>query len=447
MQEGSMRKEGYMCKEGCMHGNKHRSVFIRILLAFVLVWGSILAPSASAQADIRGSDVVSGNPIGEGHPTIPDAPDIVADYAALCTKSGTVLWERNATSQVPMASTTKIMTALVALEKVSPDTQMVVTYGAAWTEGSSANLWVNDAVSLKDLIICMMVPSGNDAAVAIAENVAGTEYAFTKMMNDKAAELGMTGTHFSNASGLWDEDNYTTARDYLILTRVAMSNDLFRSVVAIQEVTLWIDDRELYYASTNYLLDELEGANGVKTGFTDAAGYCLVASAKRNSFEFYAVVFHSSSEWQRFEDAKTLLEWGFAHYRTVELINSAKPVADLACLSWIDKTVPVVAESPISVNLFDYDGQITQEVTLIEREGRIKKGEVVGSVIWTQRGDVIAHVDLLATEDVPAPNFWEWLGIWWNRFIGGFFGDPAHATSTTILPPVFDLQIPNVNNR
>jgi D-alanyl-D-alanine carboxypeptidase (penicillin-binding protein 5/6) len=322
---------------------------------------------------------------------------------------------------------------------------MLVTFGAAITEGSTANLREGDTASLKDLIVCMMVPSGNDAAVAIAENIAGTEFAFVDLMNEKAAALGMTGTHFSNASGIKDEDNYTTAADYLLLTRAAMGNDLFREAVGATEVSAEISGRVETYASTNILLDEMDGANGVKTGFTDEAGYCLVASARRNGFELYAVIFHSSSEEQRFVDAATLLEWGFAHYRTVELINAIKPVADVALLSWIDKTVPVVAASPVAANLFDYAGNIQQEVILTEKEGAISKGETVGSLTWTQGGEVIAKVDLLAAEDAPEPSFWEGIGIWWQRLWGGLFGDPPHATSTTTLPEAFDLKIADVN--
>jgi D-alanyl-D-alanine carboxypeptidase (penicillin-binding protein 5/6) len=369
---------------------------------------------------------------------------VVADYAALCTKEGIVLWERDAHASVPMASITKIMTALVALESKAPDTPMLVTYGAANTEGSTSNLWEGDTTFLKDLIVCMMVPSGNDAAVAIAENVAGTEFAFVDMMNEKAAALGMTGTRFSNASGLSDEDNYTTATDYLLLTRVAMANELFREVVGAPEVTAEISGQERTYSTTNMLLYDMEGANGVKTGFTDEAGYCLVASARRGAFELYAVVLHTSGEEQRFVDAQTLLEWGFAHYRAVELVNATKPIAELALLSWIDKTVPVAASAPVSVNLFDYAGKITQEVALTEREGAVRKGEQVGTLTWTQNGEVLAQIDLLATEDVPEPDFWEGIAIWWQRLWGGFFGDPAHASSTTILPETFDLKIANV---
>jgi D-alanyl-D-alanine carboxypeptidase (penicillin-binding protein 5/6) len=344
-----------------------------------------------------------------------------------------------------MASTTKIMTALVALEHSTPDTQMLITYGAANTEGSTANLREGDTASLRDLIICMMVPSGNDASVAIAENVAGNEFVFVDWMNEKAAALGMTGTRFSNASGVRDEENYTTAKDYLLLTRVAMDNSLFREVVSLTEATATVSGQERTFNSTNMLLRDMRGANGVKTGFTDEAGYCLVASARQNSFELYAVVLHSSSEDQRFADAQTLLEWGFAHYRTVELINATKPVANVALLSWIDKTVPVAAASPVAANLFDYAGEIQQEVTLIETEGAVSKGEELGSIIWTQGQEVIAQVKLLATEDAPKPDFWEGIGIWWQRLWGGFFDEQPHATSTTILPKTFDLPLANVN--
>jgi D-alanyl-D-alanine carboxypeptidase (penicillin-binding protein 5/6) len=407
--------------------------------------GTLSAFPQAAHADIRITDRVADQPLGEGHPTVPDAPDVVADYAALCTKGGLVLWERNTQAKISLASTTKIMTAVVALENAEPDTLMLVTYGAATTEGSTANLREGDTATLRDLISCMMVPSGNDAAVAIAENISGTEFAFVDKMNEKAAELGMSGTHFSNASGIRDEENYSTVADYLLLTRVAMDNELFRQAVGTPEVTVDVSGREMTYNSTNILLTELEGANGVKTGFTDEAGYCLVASARRGNFELYALVFHSDSEEQRFVDARALLEWGFAHYRTVELINAAKPVADVALLSWIDKTVPVAAAAPISAHVFDYAGEIQQEVTLIEKEGSISTGDVVGSLVWTQGQEVLAEVDLLATQDVPEPDFWEGIGIWFKRLWGGWFGEPPHATSTTTLPKTFDLEIANVN--
>jgi D-alanyl-D-alanine carboxypeptidase (penicillin-binding protein 5/6) len=421
-------------------------LLVRIFLALTLVAGCAVALPATSYADVRGDDLVAARQLGDGHAWVPDAPDIKADYAALCTKEGLVLWERNDHARVPMASTTKIMTALVALEHADPATPMLVAYGAAMTEGSTADLRVGDTATLKDLLVCMMVPSGNDAAVAIAENIAGTEYEFVKLMNERAASLGMKDTLFSNASGLTDEDNYTSASDYLMLTRAAMSNALFREIVGVSQATAEVGGRTETYYSTNHLLEMMDGANGVKTGFTDEAGYCLVASAKRDNFELYAVVLHSTSEEQRFYDSQTLLEWGFAHYRGIDLIDSTKTVANLAAVSWIDKTVPVRPASPVSTVIFDYGGEIKQEVSLTEKEGAIRKGEVVGALVWTQDGDVIAKVNLVAAENAHEPSFWEGVKIWWQRFIGGFFGDPEHAESTTDLPETFDLKIANVND-
>jgi D-alanyl-D-alanine carboxypeptidase (penicillin-binding protein 5/6) len=190
----------------------------------------------------------------------------------------------------------------------------------------------------------------------------------------------------------------------------------------------------------------MEGANGVKTGFTDEAGYCLIASAEQNGFELYAVVLNSTTEDQRFEDAEALLEWGFAHYRTVELINATQPVATMALTSWINKTVPVAAAAPASANLFDYAGAIKQEVRLIDKEGSVNQGEEVGSIIWTQGTEVIAQVSLVSTQSVAGPDFWEGVSIWWQRFVGGFFDDEPHATSTTTLPETFELEINYLDN-
>ncbi|HBT95054.1 MAG TPA: hypothetical protein DEB24_02625 [Coriobacteriia bacterium] len=448
-----MRVLGWLNRKSCMpdsnalqkqHNEPRVRAALKLLLAAVLVGSCFLfCPTQlkTASAEVRADDMVNGQQLGNNNTVVLDAPDINAGYAALCARDSTVLWERNAQTQVPMASTTKIMTALVALEHSTPATPMQVTYGAAMTEGSSADLKEGDTATLKDLLICMMVPSGNDASVAIAQNIAGTEFAFVNLMNEKAAQLGMTGTRYSNVSGLSDEGNYTTASDYMLLTRAVMANDLFREIVGSKQVSATVSGEQRTYDSTNKLLGEMQGVNGVKTGFTDAAGYCLVAGAQRNGFELYAVVFNSNSENQRFVDAEALLEWGFAHYRTLELINSTKPVASLAVVSWPDKTVPVVAASPVSANVFDYAGGITQEVTLTEKPGSINAGDEVGSIVWTQDGEVIARVGLLATETVAEPDFWQGVGIWWQRFIGGFFGDAEHAESTTVLPETYDFSI------
>jgi D-alanyl-D-alanine carboxypeptidase (penicillin-binding protein 5/6) len=412
---------------------------LSLLLALILVFGATLVAPGVALADVRDSDRVAGQTLAQTNPPIADAPDVVADYAALCTEDGTILWERDSGIAVPIASTTKVMTAVVALEQCSPETPMLVTYGAANTDGSSAELWEGDTTTFRDLLIGMMVPSGNDAAVAIAENVSGTEYAFVDLMNAKALELGMADTHFSNASGIIDEGNTTTARDYLILIRFAMQQPLFREIVGQQQAVAYFGGREAEFTSTNHLFDLMDGVTGIKTGFTDAAGYCFVGAARQANIELYVVVLHSTDEMERFYDAQALLEWGFAHYFAIELINANIPVADLALTSWIDKSVEVYAAAPVAVHVFDYGGTITQEIELEDWEGAIVKGDRVGTIIWSQNGEVLATCDILAAQTVPEPSFWESISIGWKRFWGGFFAEPAHLDTEILLPETFTI--------
>ncbi|MDR2197629.1 MAG: D-alanyl-D-alanine carboxypeptidase [Coriobacteriales bacterium] len=420
-------------------GSLRRSRALCALLLALLIFSSGVPGSAPyrAFADVRESDRIGTERLDAVDPPILDAPDIAADYAALATEEGVILWERGGEVSVPMASMTKLMTAVVALEHCDPETPMLVTYGAATADGSSASLWEGDTTTFHDLLIGMMVPSGNDAALAIAENVAGTEFAFVDLMNEKAAELSMTSSHFSNASGIIDEENYTTPRDYLLLVRHAMQQPLLREVVGQPEAWAYFGGREEHFVSTNQLFHMMEGVTGIKTGFTDAAGYCFVGAVKRGDLELYAVIFHSSDENQRFLDAQTLLEWGFTHYRSVELIKSETPVAELALLSWIDKSVEVCAAARVEVSVFDYAGPITQELELAEWEGTVVKGDVVGSIIWSQGGEVLATCDALAVRTVPEPDFWEGVGISLKRFWGGLFGDPAHLETKILLPEIF----------
>ncbi|NLG11143.1 MAG: D-alanyl-D-alanine carboxypeptidase [Coriobacteriaceae bacterium] len=394
-----------------------------------------------AYADVRQTDAINGTEL-IGLTVEHDSPDIIAEYAAICTEDGMMLWERDVHTAVPMASITKIMTALTAVDSVDLETEMTVSSNAAAVGGSTAELRAGYTTTLQTLLYGLMIPSGNDAAVAIAENIAGDEQSYVELMNQKATELGLESTHFSNVSGIEDTDNYTTVSDCLKLTRVAMSDLTFRQIVKTQETTVTIGGVETVYTSTNLLLETMEGATGVKTGFTDAAGYCLVGSAYRNGIELYAVILRSSDEQSRFDDATTLLNWGFEHYRPVELINAAVPVGTVALTDWIDKSVEVFASGPVIVDLFDYDGTITQEVQLSDHEGSISKGESVGSIVWSQGGEVVASIDIVAARDVAKPDFLQGLGIAWERFWGGFKDQPPHEESQIYLPREFSVPDP-----
>ncbi|MDR3052584.1 MAG: D-alanyl-D-alanine carboxypeptidase [Coriobacteriales bacterium] len=411
---------------------------LSLLLAFALCVG---VPTAEVFADVRPSDRIEQESVETFASATDDIPDIVADFAGVCTADGRMLWSRDAATPTPMASTTKIMTALIALENSTPDTPMVVTVGAASVEGSSAYLRAGTTLTLRDLLYCLMLPSGNDAATVIAENVSGSTFAFIDLMNQKAVELGMVNTQYADVHGLADENHLTTVSDYLILTRHAMQDPLFREVVGTQEKTINIDGEDVTYTSSNLLLGRMEGATGVKTGFTTLAGYCLVASATRGGQEFYAAVFHSSTETQRFDDAQLLLEWAFRHYRSVELINATQQVGVMGLSNWIDKSVEVYVPTPVRADIFDLGGPITQEVELNDWDGRIIKGEACGTIIWTQQGEVLARSNLVAASTQHEPDFWQGLQIMWSRFIGGFSNQPTHIPTTIDLPEVLSVPI------
>jgi D-alanyl-D-alanine carboxypeptidase (penicillin-binding protein 5/6) len=208
------------------------------------------------------------------------------------------------------ASTTKIMTLITALEKGNPDSTVVVSSQAASCEGSSLELKAGDRLSFWESLYGLMLVSGNDAAEAIAENVAGSVPAFVQMMNEKADKIGATRTHFSNPHGLPDPINhFTTAYDLALITAYGMQNPAFSGIVSTRATTVHFLNRDsMLISNTNKLLSLYADANGVKTGYTEAAGECLVAAAKRNNIQLIAVVLNSEKRW---EDAAKMLDYGF----------------------------------------------------------------------------------------------------------------------------------------
>ena len=221
--------------------------------------------------------------------------------------SGRVLYEQNADAKMLIASTTKIMTALVALEQGELDEIVTVSREAAWTEGSSMYLKEGEELTLETLLYGLLLCSGNDAAVAIAEHIAGSEAGFARLMNEKAEELGMTGSSFANPNGLDHEDHYSTARDMARLACAAVDNETLVRIASTKSVT--IGGRTM--SNHNKLLNLVEGCIGLKTGYTQAAGRTLVSCAERNGQRLVAVTLQDGNDWA---DHESLLEYGFSAY-------------------------------------------------------------------------------------------------------------------------------------
>lgn len=224
------------------------------------------------------------------------------------------VFEKNAAEKLPMASTTKIMTCIVALEKGKKDDVVCVDSRAVGTEGSSVYLKIGDKLTLNDLLYAMMLQSANDAAAAIAYHISGSSESFAELMNAKAMEIGLKSTNFTNPHGLSDKEHYTCAEDLARLAVYALKNPAFAEIVSTKSYKIKIIDRtEITVINHNRLLNSYEGANGVKTGFTKASGRCLVSSATRGGISFVAVTLNAPDDWN---DHKKMLDIGFAEYCT-----------------------------------------------------------------------------------------------------------------------------------
>lgn len=247
--------------------------------------------------------------------SLDQVPEISAAQAILVDgKTGNVLYERNADEKAYPASTTKIMTALLVLETLeqydSPvDQKVTVPREAEGVEGSSLYLKAGERINLQDLLYGLMLQSGNDAAVALAVIAAGDGDIFVDRMNERARQLGCKNTHFVNPNGLFDENHYTTVRDMSIISREAMSHEIFRTIVAAPSWDAHREESQFeHFYNKNKTVHEFRGGNGIKIGFTKASGRTLVASAQRDGGELICVVM-GAPNW--FNDAYTLMEYGF----------------------------------------------------------------------------------------------------------------------------------------
>ncbi len=254
-----------------------------------------------------------------------EVPDILSRSAVVYERnSKQVLFGKNENQKVPMASTTKIMTAIVMVEELEKqdipfNTEVVVAKEAAIIQGSRLGLSIGDKITYNDLLYGLMICSGNDAAVQIAISVGGSIEGFAELMNNKAKELGLTNTNFVTPHGLDKDNHYTTAYELAIIADYALNKAKIREVVSTQNCNVTIDGRIKNISNTNELLGYLEGVNGVKTGFTNKAGRCLVTSVNRDGFEIITVVLGADTKKIRTRDSIKLIEYAYKEYQVVNL--------------------------------------------------------------------------------------------------------------------------------
>ena len=328
-------------------------------------------------------------------------PAVSARSAILIeAESGDVLFAKDADERLPMASTTKIMTALVAIEELPLETVVTVPAGAVGVEGSSVYLKTGERLTLEDLLYALLLASANDAATAIALTVSDSIESFAALMNAKASELGLTGTHFTNPHGLDDEAHYTTAHDLARLAAVALEKEDFRRIAGTVKHTIPAADGVRVLLNHNKMLRLYDGAIGVKTGFTKRCGRCLVSAAERDGLRLVAVTLSAPDDWR---DHTAMLDFGFA---SVERVTLAKPgdfAIDLPVAGGETETVRVSAESEVSVVLPKTHGAIKTRVELPEFVfAPVEAGETLGRVVFTLDSQEIGSAFLTAEENVSA---------------------------------------------
>ncbi|MCD7776886.1 MAG: D-alanyl-D-alanine carboxypeptidase [Firmicutes bacterium] len=321
--------------------------------------------------------------------------------------TGTVLYEYNADEALPPASVTKIMTILIVMDAIdsgviSSDDIVTVSSYAASMGGSQVYLEEGEEMSVGELLKCVIIASANDAAVALAEYVSGSESAFVERMNERAAELGMTNTHFVNTNGLDDapdaEEHLTSARDIAI-----MSCELMTKHPEVTEyTTVWMDtirNGEFGLTNTNRLIRFYRGATGLKTGSTSKAGFCISATAERDGMQLVAVIMGAATRDSRNEAAKTLLDYGYAYfalYTSGEGEGDPVPVTGGKC-----DAVGTYYESFSCVLAKGKDSEVTKTITLEKSvSAPVSAGDTVGEVTYTLDGEVIGSVPITAAEDV-----------------------------------------------
>lgn len=375
---------------------------ISVFLSVVLLTGRVFAVDT-----LQGDDIT-----------------VAAPYAILMEKTtGTVLYEKESHVRCSPASVTKVMTMLLVMEALesgalSKDKIVTASETAASMGGSQIWLEQGERMSVSEMLKCVAVVSANDCAVALAEEIAGTEEAFVRLMNQRAQELGMLDTNFTNCTGLHDDDDhYTSAYDIALMSRELLQHEEIK-----EYTTIWMDtirEGEFGLSNTNKLIFYYDGATGLKTGFTSKAMYCLSASAEREGVEYISVVLHADTSSDRFESAKTLLSYGFANYELTSLRpeEALSPVKVL--LGTVDSIQPVYNGDEYLLTAKGAGKELNFEVELPDDiEAPVTEGQQLGKLIVMDGNEPIAEISIVSSANIERLTF---LKVF-TKLICAFFG-------------------------
>ncbi len=342
-------------------------------------------------------------------------------YVLMDTDTGNILCEKNATKELAMASITKIMTILLTMEAIDEgsltyDTMVTVSEHAASLGGSQVYLEVGEQLCVDDMLKCICIASANDASVAMAEHIGGTEEAFVQRMNTRAAELGMENTHFVNCYGLDTDGHYSSAKDVAIMSRELMKNHPEIS----KYTTTWMDSivhntargsSEFGLSNTNRLIKTYEGITGLKTGSTGKAKYCLSATATRDGSSMVAVIMAAPSTKERFAEATKLLNYGFANYYRYEDTQSRGKLYEVKINGAMESCIDGIVEEPFGILLpKDVTSEsITSKLALKTLNAPVKRGEALGELVYYLDEVELGRVTIVAEKDMARAKYTDYL--------------------------------------
>ena len=344
-----------------------------------------------------------------------EIPETQAEaFVLYCPESGELLASRNADKRMKPASTTKLMTTLLTLEQAAKGNETVTFSQEMTAEGSSMYLKLGEKVTLRDLAAGMMMSSGNDAANAAAITIAGDDERFARLMNDRAEEISMKNTHFVTPSGLDDDDHYSTAYDLALLMEAGLKNEDFRQLTAQKSAMVSFtepSDKRVTYNNHNRLLSLYEYCIGGKTGYTSAAGRCLVSAAERDGVTLICVPLDDKNDWN---DHIRLYEYGFSQRAAYQSPDSAF-AAEVPVVGGEKNSVTVMGDRDFRVIVSAEDKDKIERKVLLDRflYAPVKEGQQVGRIEYTLRGERFGGTALKAAADVPEQKarggLWEWI--------------------------------------
>lgn len=332
--------------------------------------------------------------------TLVSALDLSAQSAVLLdADTGRVIYSKNSRKKMGMASTTKIMTALVALDKYNPSDVVTASYKASMTEGSSIYLKPNEKMSLEDVLYGLMLASGNDAAVAIAEHIGKNQYTFVEYMNKKVINLGLNDTHFENPNGLSDKNHYTTAYDLAMITREAMKNEIFRGIVSTKNKVLksLSGENDRYVKNHNKLLWQYDNCIGVKTGFTKKDGRCLVSAAAQDDVNLIAVTLNAPDDWN---DHKKMFDFGFDCMSKKKIISKGKYAGNVKVNNGINDNTRCIFKENFFVSIKEDDEVMIKKNLIYNMNAPVKKGDTAGYAEIYINGISFGRVDIITDQTI-----------------------------------------------